>query len=339
MIEIVSNPDKKIWENFVYNHPQGNIFQTPEMVEVYNNTKNYVPLTLAAIDSQTDEMTAVVTAALIHEFGGLLKPFTSRAIILGGPLYQDNLQGLESVRLLMEQYDIIAGRSALYTEIRNLSDTTNLPLPHDYTYEEHLNFLIDLSVGKEKLWKNLSQSRRHGITKSKKMGITIKEITSGKELEKFYFIIKDTYKKAHHPLSDKSLFDSAYTHLVSKNLGKIFFAYHENISIAASLLLVYKQQVYAWYRGSLQEYSKFFPNDSLVWHSLEWSSKNNYTIFDFMGAGKPDQKSGIRDFKRQFGGTQVNYGRYIKVHSPIKYWIAQRGLGVYKKVGKYYPKH
>jgi len=36
------SPD--LWSSFVYNHPNGNIFQTPEMYEVYKQTKNYEPI-------------------------------------------------------------------------------------------------------------------------------------------------------------------------------------------------------------------------------------------------------------------------------------------------------
>ena len=31
-----NNIDKNKWSEFVYNHPHGNIFQTPEMYEVYH---------------------------------------------------------------------------------------------------------------------------------------------------------------------------------------------------------------------------------------------------------------------------------------------------------------
>jgi len=47
MIEITNSLDKTQWREFVYDHPQGNIFQTPEMVEVYKRTKNYEPISIA----------------------------------------------------------------------------------------------------------------------------------------------------------------------------------------------------------------------------------------------------------------------------------------------------
>ena len=73
MIEITNSPDTKQWSDFVYNHPQGSIFQTPEMAEVYKRTKNYEPITLADIDTKTDEMLAILQAVMIiKEMKGIL---------------------------------------------------------------------------------------------------------------------------------------------------------------------------------------------------------------------------------------------------------------------------
>jgi len=52
MIEITESLDTNQWGEFVLNHPHGNIFQMPEMAEVYRRTKNYEPVTLAAIDNK-----------------------------------------------------------------------------------------------------------------------------------------------------------------------------------------------------------------------------------------------------------------------------------------------
>jgi len=40
-LKMIENIDREEWSKFVYNHPYGNIFQTPEMAEVYKRTKNY----------------------------------------------------------------------------------------------------------------------------------------------------------------------------------------------------------------------------------------------------------------------------------------------------------
>ncbi len=71
MIEITEFPDKTQWNEFVLNHPQGNIFQTQEMAEVYRRTKKYAPVTLAAV-RDTGEILAVLQAVLIKELSGFL---------------------------------------------------------------------------------------------------------------------------------------------------------------------------------------------------------------------------------------------------------------------------
>jgi lipid II:glycine glycyltransferase (peptidoglycan interpeptide bridge formation enzyme) len=67
-MQVISNPDKvnrKEWSDFVYNHPNGNIFQTPEMFEVYSNTKNYTPIFLAII--KNNRITALLLAVIQKE--------------------------------------------------------------------------------------------------------------------------------------------------------------------------------------------------------------------------------------------------------------------------------
>ena len=54
IITDVNNVNKNKWSEFVFNHPHGNIFQTPEMYEVYNKTKNYEPVFLAVSDNDSD---------------------------------------------------------------------------------------------------------------------------------------------------------------------------------------------------------------------------------------------------------------------------------------------
>ncbi len=51
MLEVVDSIDPKKWGEFVRDHPQGNIFQTPEMAEVYRRTENYAPIFFAVVDS------------------------------------------------------------------------------------------------------------------------------------------------------------------------------------------------------------------------------------------------------------------------------------------------
>jgi len=81
----------------------------------------------------------------------------------------------------------------------------------------------------------------------------------------------------------------------------------------------------------LREFSAYRTNDLLVWHALEFGSQNRFRIFDFGGGGKPDEEYGVRDFKAKFGGTLVNYGRHMKIHSPLRLKLSREGYQLMRR--------
>lgn len=335
MIEITNFPDVTKWGDFVYNHPKGNIFQTPEMAEVYRRTKNYEPITLAAINTKNDEMLAVLQAVVIKEISGFLGTFSVRAIIQGGSLFIENENGIKSHKLLMEHYDKIAQKKALYTQVRNMWDTSNISNflnSMGYEYEEHLNFLIDLKRSEEELWHNLKRDKKRGITKARKRGIIIEEVKDKKLPPIFYIIIEETYKNARVPLADISLFESVFDILVPKNMAKFYLAKYEDTFIGARLVTTYKNMIFDWYAGALTSYLPMYVNEALVWHILTEGANSGYFTFDFGGAGNPNEAYGVREFKKQFAGEMVNFGRYMKVYSPIKMKIAEKGFNIYRNL-------
>ena len=67
------------------------------------------------------------------------------------------------------------------------------------------------------------------------------------------------------------------------------------------------------------------PDLPLVWHALELGNRSGYRLFDFGGAGRPDEAYGVRDFKAKFGGELVNYGRNVRVHAPLRMQLSRMG--------------
>jgi lipid II:glycine glycyltransferase (peptidoglycan interpeptide bridge formation enzyme) len=95
-----------------------------------------------------------------------------------------------------------------------------------------------------------------------------------------------------------------------------FLATYNDLIVGVLYLLTYKEMAYVWYAGSLPGYYEKHPNDILYWEAIKWSCRNGYKIFDFGGAGSPNEEYGVREFKKQFGGELVNYGRFEKSYRP-----------------------
>ena len=98
MISIVTNIEeinRLEWSNFVLNHPQGNIFQTPEMYDLYKVTNNYTPIVFVAI--KDSKIVGVLLATIIVNGKSVINFLTKRSIITGGPIVKENNIEIESL--------------------------------------------------------------------------------------------------------------------------------------------------------------------------------------------------------------------------------------------------
>ena len=50
-----------------------------------------------------------------------------------------------------------------------------------------------------------------------------------------------------------------------------------------------------------------------------------------MGAGKPNESYGVRDFKAKFGGQLVEHGRFLLILNHVLYQIGKIGVSLMKK--------
>jgi lipid II:glycine glycyltransferase (peptidoglycan interpeptide bridge formation enzyme) len=105
-------------------------------------------------------------------------------------------------------------------------------------------------------------------------------------------------------------------------------------TIAGFVPLLFEGKITEYYTGSLREFSRFYANELAVWKLLEWGSNNNYSLFDFLGAGNPKKEYGVRDFKSRFGGEMVNYGRFISPVRPFFYKVSRIGYYMWRGIKK-----
>ena len=334
MIEITDSPDTKQWSEFVYNHSHGNIFQTPEMAEVYKRTKNYEPISLAVIDDATDEILAVLLAVVIKE-KSVLGSFSARSVIHGGPLFINNKRDIDATLLILKEYEKVVKQKAIFTKIRMLHEVPQLsPILKEvnYEYEDHLNFLADLTIGVDELWRQLYKSKRQAINKAKRIGVSVEEIEDKKRIPIFYELVKESYRNSKTPLADVSLFESAFDLAGPKNMCKFFLAKYKDSYVASTCFLCYNGLIFDWYGGVDRKFSACRANEFLEWHSLKWGAENGHRVFDFGGAGKPNEPYGPRQFKKEFGGKLVNYGWWMKVHSKKKYQLIMKMYDLYRNL-------
>lgn len=326
---VVDQISSKEWDEFVKAHPKGNIFQTKSLFDVYLNTDNYCPIAISSTNSKTGDINGVLSGVVISEIGGFAKHFSSHAVVQGGPLIADE-HDTNVANSLVGEYDKKAKKKAIYSEIRNMHDCGYLiNYLESYNFTDHLDFHISLEQPRDALWSGISKSRRKNIKKAEDMGIDIVEINSVHQIESFCEIIDETYREVRIPSAPHSLFHNAFSQLVPKGYARFLLAMDSNECIGARAVLTYGNMIYDWYAGASIKSLSSYPNDFLVWNILNWGLDNGYSVFDFGGAGNPNEPYGPREFKRRFGGKMVNYGRFSQIYSPANMWIAKNGLKLY----------
>lgn len=331
-IEIVNELPEDEWRTFVDNHPAGNIFHTPEMFHVYSHTKGYRPELWAAI--QDEQILSLILPVQINLGGGILRSFTTRAVVYGGLLHVPSIQGREAVEMLLQNYTCKVNGSPLYTEIRNTVDISDIqPILSKYGFnvEEHLNYLIDLDRSEQTIWSALSKKTRQHVRKARKSGLTLEDVQDQHELNIYYQLLQQVYNRVHVPLADISLFKSAFDILLSRGMVKAFRVRSDKKCIGFNAFLLYKRRIFDWFRGSDRSFSSFQPESLMIWQILKWGRENNFQIFDFGGAGRPDQDYGPRIFKSRWGGSLVNYGRSTYIHAPNKLKLSKIGYQLLRK--------
>jgi serine/alanine adding enzyme len=330
--------DKQQWLSFVASHPDGNIFQTPKMYSVYERSEKYEPLLLVVQDK--DEIKGVLLAEILKTYSGVLGHFTSRSIIFGGPLLKDNNPDL--LREIISRYLVMVKNKAIYTQIRNFTipgeGEKQILKELGFKFEDHLNILLNVEGGSEILWKNIKRNRKDGINKAKKQGFVFSVTDHLSDVEIFFKLYKNLYLNNKVPFSNISLFDS-YNEILQEN-QKWFVLDHNNEPVIVLCAFQFNRVLYAFDVGISQdpEFQKLRPVDFFYWEVIRWCSENGYAIFDWMGAGKPDEEYGVRKFKLQYGGEATNQGRFLKIHNPALYHFGKFALPLWKKISFLYGK-
>ena len=366
IVKVISEIHQSEWNTFVREHPDGSIFQTSEMMDLFNAANKFKPLLLGVYDENV--LCGVLLGVFIHEREGIGKLLSSRFVIYGGPLLIGEAeQQTKSLDALLKALILHTKRKALFIQLRNFFDWQDL-IPvfenNGFSYLERLNYIIQVqgsedpstSSGQapvqgvmEVVRGKMSESRRRQIEKALKSGAEIIEPGSIEQVKEFYDILYKLYRyKVRKPLADWSFFENFYqftspapepvlslskgpSSLVPRPpIGIIRLVKYDGRIIGGILAPVFEKKcIYEWYVCGLdKEYKEQYPSVLATWAALDYAINNNIESFDFMGVGKPDVPYGVRDFKARFGGELVNYGRLTRINNRFLYHIAELGYNV-----------
>jgi lipid II:glycine glycyltransferase (peptidoglycan interpeptide bridge formation enzyme) len=311
------------------------------MAEFLSKVRNYNAYSYYTYD-QRNQVSGSLRAIHIREGSGIIGVFSSRVLILGGPLLYSNKtwERIEILDDLLHQLIKEQKNRSVFIQFRNFNQWTNdekeVFKKYNFEYRERQNILIDLS-SKGDVLKGMSESKRRQIRIAKKNGTITRAPNSIEEVCKFYEILKNLYRnQIRKPLPDFSFFREFYNYS-DKGLGIMRVVLKDDEIIGGVVAPVTAHEtIYYWYVAGLdQKYRDSYPSVMAVWSLIEYGLDNGIKQLDFMGIGKESHDYGVREFKLRFSKNVIDYGRFGRRNNKLLYSFAELGynfLRIFKRI-------
>lgn len=324
---------KEKWDQLLNESNNSSYFQSYECFNFYTGLSFLEPFAIAI--EENENLSACVCGYIIAEGNILKKQFTRRAIIPGGIMTAPDAS-VESISLLLKELkNELSKRLAIYIEFRNYNDYSQLkPVfkNNGFQYKAHVNYHIDIKDADSALMK-LNTTKRRDVRSSQRNGVEWKLSNDERDLHDYYMILSDLYKtKIKTPLFPEEFFQK----LIQSKGGRFFVVKFNNEIIGGSICVELSDKIlYEWFVCGIDgKYKNTFPSTVATWAAIEYAANNGLYRFDMMGAGKPDEGYGVRDFKSKFGGELVEHGRFLCVLNPFLYFVGKKAVEIIKPSNK-----
>ncbi len=329
MIQILNNNiSRDRWCEISSNSRFTNYFQTPQCYDFFQSLSF---LEAFAFGVEEGGVLKGVIVGYIQKDGGKIKQYLSRrAIITGGPLLANDISD-EALKALLDNTRKCLSSKAIYIETRNFNDYSEYKKVFascGFDYIEHLNFHVD-TTSIDIVNANLGKSRKRDIKTSIRDGAIVVNNPTIEQLREYYTILEELYlTKVRTPLFPFEFFEKLH------NLPEGIFCLIElNGEIIGGTVCVALKNIglYELFACGLDgKYKNIYPSTLATFSAIEYAANNGYKRFDMMGAGKPKEAYGVRNFKAKFGGELVEHGRFLCVVNLPLYNIGKLGVKILK---------
>ena len=336
-IETLQSANAHTWDAYVHNHPQGTLYHLSGWKNIIEKTYGHKTYYLMAVDSsklkaqsskensiivnklsinscELDSNRVVGILPLVH-----LKHFLFGNTVLSIPFF--DMSGIlaedeeAEMTLLSEVINLGRKLKVKTIELRHaqplaclshskqasIDDPQNTHLSFDlsalsYITKSHkVRMLLDLPESSNLLMKSFKSKLRSQIKKPIKEGLSAK-IGGGELLDDFYKVFTVNMRDLGSPVHSKRLMRNVLLEFPDKS--GVVMVYKDDLPIACSMIVGFRDTLENPWASSLREYSKMSPNMLLYWTMLKYACDNGYKYFDF---GRSSPEEGTYRFKEQWG--------------------------------------
>ena len=172
--------------------------------------------------------------------------------------------------------------------------------------------MVDLSQTEDELRHGVTSSTRNTINRAQKIGIDLTITTDFEAIPEVIHLLKSAAAERHFRSHDAIYYDTLLRTLLPMGAAAIGLARHEGKIISAAVALDDRDTRAYAHAGNEPEARKLRSSAPLVWRLMLDAKERGLTRFDLWGVAPPgapatDAWSGFSEFKRYFGGEDIEY--------------------------------
>lgn len=289
-VEIIDYVPENEWKQFLDGRGDTTLYHTPEWKTFLEKTFDYKSRYLFAIDGG-------------GQLVGMLPLFLVRSKLTGdrissvpfshecGPIGDS-----EAINSLLEyELALFDLSGAHYLEVRDMVNHNRFETLNSFS-----KYVLDLSVGHDQVWKNLSKNVRRGIQKSQNSGVTVHATQNIEDLKSFYELNCVTKRNIGVPAHPWKFFKNMFVYL--GDYVRLFIAKYDGEVIGGGVREYYASSVTAGYAASNPDYSRFNTYNAINWASIVDALQRGYTSYDLGRVSYDNQ--GLEFFKKRWGTVE-----------------------------------
>lgn len=303
-------------------------FQSVGFFNAASGVKGYRPVFFVVTDHEGN-----IAGTMLANHIRIL-PFKCRmlsyTLITGGPVLNKAVHNkTEILGVMLDKLQQECGRKALFTEFRNLMDMSEYRdtfEKHGFAFEDWLNSEIDTSDA-DAMLSEVQKNKQTQIREAAASGINTRQAENEGEVRTFYGQLKRFYTfRLHKPLPPLPVFINLFRQSVaSQQAVPVIVSVYKGRIIGGMICPQDNTSMYEWYICTEnQGNTDLYTGVATTWGGIENANQRGLHYFNFMGLGKPGKEYGVRRFKKQFGGTESNFGRYYYFRFRLLYQIVSK---------------
>ncbi|HUT74101.1 MAG TPA: FemAB family XrtA/PEP-CTERM system-associated protein [Armatimonadota bacterium] len=275
------------WNAFVHGHENATLFHDIRWRSVIADALGCRSYYLEAWESA--RLAGVLPLFLVR-----VSPFKSALVSIPFLNYGGPLADTETARhaLLSDAIELAKDLRVEYLELRSREpmDDRFSSLSHKETYE------IDLTPGRDAIWRLLKASVRNKVRKASKLGVTVSQ---GKDLlPEFYRCFSRNMRDLGTPVLGLHFFEQVLRRFPRES--HVFVASREGRPVGGKFVMAWRGIMHFIWASSLRQMLSCAPNDLLNWRAIEYACEQQMTRCDF---GRSTRESTHAAYKKQWAAV------------------------------------